>query len=168
MYDTRYISYDTYYIVYKKFSIVKSYSKCLWIVRYISVYHMNHIVSVNRTYCTIHRHVGWKWVFLLKFVVLFDLNKLLDFFNTKLLGNLIESNSHEPPPLLFLLQNLNYIHNTHFHMCKFIFYAINNVIKWRYNYLLFFYYYYESKKLECQEKKYKEKIIWIEKTKQKQ
>ena len=53
-------------------------------------------------------------------------------------------------------------------MCKFIFYAINNVIKWRYNYFLFCYYYYESKKLECQEKKYKEKIIWIEKTKQKQ
>ena len=30
--------------------------------------------------------------FLLKFVILFDLNKLLDFVNTKLLGNLIESN----------------------------------------------------------------------------
>ena len=30
--------------------------------------------------------------FLLKFVVLFDLNKLLDFVNTKLLRNLIESN----------------------------------------------------------------------------
>ena len=53
---------------------------------------MNRIVSVNRTYRTIHRHVGLKWVFLLKFVVLFDLNKLLDFVNTKFLGNLIESN----------------------------------------------------------------------------
>ena len=30
--------------------------------------------------------------FWLKFVILFDLNKLLDFVNTKLLGNLIESN----------------------------------------------------------------------------
>ena len=32
------------------------------------------------------------------------------------------------PSLLFLLQNLDYTHNTHFHMCKFIFYAINNVL----------------------------------------
>ena len=38
----------------------------------------------------IPRYVSLKWVFLLKFVVLFDLNKLLDFVNTKLLGNLIE------------------------------------------------------------------------------
>ena len=53
---------------------------------------MNCIVLMNRTCHTIHRHVGLKMVFLLKFVVLFDLNKLLDFFNTKLLGNLIESN----------------------------------------------------------------------------
>ena len=30
--------------------------------------------------------------------------------------------------LLFLLQNLDYTRNTHFHMCKFIFYAINNVL----------------------------------------
>ena len=52
---------------------------------------MNHIISVNHTYRTIHRHVGLKWVFLLKFFILFDLNKLLDFVNTKLLGNLIES-----------------------------------------------------------------------------
>ena len=43
-------------------------------------------------------------------------------------------------------------------MCKFICYAINNVIKWKYNYFLFCYYYYDSKKLECQEK-----IIWIKK-----
>ena len=50
---------------------------------------MNRIISVNRT---IHKHVSLKWVFLLKFVILFDLNKLLDFVNTKLLGNLIESN----------------------------------------------------------------------------
>ena len=53
---------------------------------------MNCIVSVNRTYCTIHKLIGSKWVFLLKFVVLFYLNKLLDFFNVKLLENLIESN----------------------------------------------------------------------------
>ena len=54
---------------------------------------MNHIVSVNHTYRMIHRHVGLKWVFLLKFVVLFDINKLY-FVNTKLLGNLIESNNY--------------------------------------------------------------------------
>ena len=30
-------------------------------------------------------------------MVLFDLNKLLDFFNTKLLGNLIESNKIVSP-----------------------------------------------------------------------
>ena len=62
---------------------------------------MNRIVSVNRT---IHRHVGLKLVFWLKFVVLFDSNKLLDLFNTKLLGNLIKSNSHEfffLPPFSF-------------------------------------------------------------------
>ena len=47
-------------------------------------------------------------------------------------------------------------------MCKFIFYTINNVIKWKYNYFLFCYYYYESKKIECQEK-----IIRIKKTKTK-
>ena len=39
----------------------------------------------------------------LKFVILFDLNKLLDFFNTKLLGNLIEFFFF----LLFILQNLD-------------------------------------------------------------
>ena len=115
----RYISYRV-----QKFS----YSKCSWIVQYRSI---NRIVSVNRTYRTIHRHVGLKLVFLLKFVVLFNLNKLLDFFNTKLLGNLIESNSHEFffSSLLFLLQNLDYTHNTHFHICKYIFYAINNKMK---------------------------------------
>ena len=63
---------------------------------------MNRIVSVNRTYRTIHRHVGLKWVFWLKFVVLFNLNKLLDFFNTKLLGNLIESNKIASPWVFFL------------------------------------------------------------------
>ena len=53
--------------------------------------------------------------------------------------------------LLFLLQNLDYTHNTHFHMCKFIFYAINNVLNE--NIIIFyFFYYFESKKLECQEK----------------
>ena len=64
-------------------------------------------------------------------MVLFDLNKLLDYFNTKLLGNLIESNSHEfffSPSLLFLLQNLDYTHDTHFHIDKFIIYAIINVL----------------------------------------
>ena len=35
--------------------------------------------------------------FLLKFVILFDLNKLLDFVNTKSLGNLIESNEIASP-----------------------------------------------------------------------
>ena len=55
---------------------------------------MNRIISVNRT---IHKHVSLKWVFLLKFVILFDLNKLLDFVNTKLLGNLIESNEIASP-----------------------------------------------------------------------
>ena len=58
---------------------------------------MNRIVPVNCSYRTIHRHVGLKWVFLLKFVVLFDLNKLLDFVNAKLLGNLIESNEITSP-----------------------------------------------------------------------
>ena len=52
---------------------------------------MNCIVLVNYTYHTIHRYVGLKWVFLLKFLILFDLNKFLDFINTKLLRNLIES-----------------------------------------------------------------------------
>ena len=58
---------------------------------------MNRIVSVNRMYRTIHRHVGLKWVFLLKFVIFSYLNKLLDFVNTKLLGNLIESNEIASP-----------------------------------------------------------------------
>ena len=40
---------------------------------------------------------GFKMSFLLKFVVLFDLNKLLEFVNTKLLGNLIESNEIASP-----------------------------------------------------------------------
>ena len=58
---------------------------------------MNRNVSVNHTYRMTHRHVGLKWVFLLKFVILFDLNKLLDFVNTKLLGNLIKSNEIASP-----------------------------------------------------------------------
>ena len=58
---------------------------------------MNRIVLVNRTNRAIHRHMGLKWVFLLKFVILFDLKKLLDFVNTKLLGNLIESNEIASP-----------------------------------------------------------------------
>ena len=129
---------DTYRIVYKKFHIVRTYRKWSWIVRYIGAYYMNCIVSVNRT---IHRHVGLKWVFLLKFVTLFDLNKLLDFVNTKLLGNLIESNEIANPcifsPILFHLQNLDYTHNTHFHMCKIIFYSINNVLNEN---IIFFYF----------------------------
>ena len=54
---------DTYRIVYKKFSIVRAYHKCSWIVRYIDAYRMNRIVSVNCTYRTIHKHVALKWVF---------------------------------------------------------------------------------------------------------
>ena len=57
---------------------------------------MNRIISINRMFRTIYRHVGLKWVFLLKFVVLFDINKLY-FVNTKLLGNLIESNEIASP-----------------------------------------------------------------------
>ena len=76
--------------------------------------------------------MGLKWVFLLKFVVLVDLNKLLDFVNTKLLGNLIESNEIASPWVFslpsFSPTNIDYTHNTHFHMYKFIFYAINNVL----------------------------------------
>ena len=59
---------------------------------------MNRIVSVNRTIHMIHRHGDLKWVFLLKFVVLFFfLNKFLDFFNKKLLRNLIKSNKIASP-----------------------------------------------------------------------
>ena len=45
-------------------------------------------------------------------------------------------------------------------MCKFIFYAINNVLNENIIILLFYYYYFQSKKLECQEK-----IIRIKKPK---
>ena len=83
---------DACRIVYKKFHIVRAYCKCSRIVRYIGAYRMNRIVLVNHTHCPIYRHVSLKWVLLLKFVILFDLNKLLDFVNTKSLGNLIESN----------------------------------------------------------------------------
>ena len=92
-----------WYVLYcmQKFT----HRKCSWIIQYINVFHMNRIVLVNRKILMIHRHRGLKWVFLLKFVALFDLNKLLDFFNTKLLGNLIESNKIAspwvPPPLSF-------------------------------------------------------------------
>ena len=54
--------------------------------------------------------------------------------------------------LLFLLQNLDYTYNTYFHIDKFIFYAINNVLNENMIIFLFCYYYFESKKLECQEK----------------
>ena len=100
--DPNFGGLSQYCIIYKKFRIIKVYRKCSWIVRYIGAYRMNRIVSVNPTYCTIHRHMGLKWFFLLKFVVLFDLNKLLDFVNTKLLGNLIESNEIASPWVFFL------------------------------------------------------------------
>ena len=91
----------------KKFYIVRAYCKCSWIVWYINEYCMNRIVSLNRAKRTIHRYESLKWVFFfffgLKFVILFDLNKLLDFFNTKLLGNLIEFFFF----ILFILQNLD-------------------------------------------------------------
>ena len=92
---------DIYCIIYIKFHIIRAYLKYSWIIWYTGTYCMNRIVSVNRTYCTIHKHIGLKWVFLLKFVVLFDLNKLLDFVNTKLLENLIESNEIASPWVFF-------------------------------------------------------------------
>ena len=73
-YDTRYVSYHVQKVSYPKYS---------WIVWYIGAYRMNHIAAVNCTYRTIHRHVSLNWVFLLKFVVLFDLNKLLSLFLKK-------------------------------------------------------------------------------------
>ena len=96
------VRYAICIILCTKSFIVRVYRKCSWIIWYISAYRMNCIISVNRPYRTIHRHVGLKWVFLLKFVVLFDLNKLLEFVNTKLLGNLIESNEIASPWVFFL------------------------------------------------------------------
>ena len=93
------VRYAIRIILCTKSFIVRVYRKYSWIVWYISAYRMNCIVLVNRT---IHGHVGLKWVFLLKFVVLFDLNKLLEFVNTKLLGNLIESNEIASPWVFFL------------------------------------------------------------------
>ena len=93
----RYVIRIVRYVSYRVQKV--SYRKCSWIVRYRSI---NRIVSVNRTYRTIHKHVGLKLIFLLEFVVLSDSNKLLDFFNTKLLGNLIESNKIASPWVFFL------------------------------------------------------------------
>ena len=93
------VRYAIRIILCTKSFFVRVYRKYSWIVWYISAYRMNCIVLVNRT---IHGHVGLKWVFLLKFVVLFDLNKLLEFVNTKLLGNLIESNEIASPWVFFL------------------------------------------------------------------
>ena len=61
--------------------------------------------------------------------------------------------------LLFFLQNLDYTHNIHFHIDKFIFYAINNVLDENVIIFYFFYDYYESKKLECQEKIQRKKLL---------
>ena len=55
--------------------------------------------------------------------------------------------------IFFLLQNLDYTHNTHFHIDKFIFYTINNILNENIIFFYVFFLYYESKKLECQEKK---------------
>ena len=44
-------------------------------------------------------------------------------------------------------------------MCKFIFYAINNVLNENIIIFYFFYYYFESKKLECQKKNIKKKLL---------
>ena len=56
------------------------------------------LYRIGKSYVSyVHRHVGLKWVFLLKFMILFDLNELLDFVNTKLLRNLIKSNEIANP-----------------------------------------------------------------------
>ena len=52
-------------------------------------------------------------------------------------------------------------------MCKFIFYAINNVLNENIIILCFVIILLSLKKLECQKKKYKEKIIRIKKPKKK-
>ena len=60
--------------------------------------------------------------------------------------------------ILFLLQNLDYMHNTHFHIDKFIFYAINNVFNE--NVIIFYFVIIiMSLKARMPRKKYKEKII---------
>ena len=69
------------------------------------------------------------------------------------------------PPLSFF--NLDYPHNTHFHMQKFIFYAINNVLNE--NIIIFnFVIIILSLKSQNFKKKYKEKIIRIKKPKKKE
>ena len=78
----------------KKFRTVREYRKCSWIVWYIGAYHMNCIVW----------YMSFFW---LKFMILFDLNKLLDFVNTKLLGNFIESNEIASPWVFFFLPSLS-------------------------------------------------------------
>ena len=68
------------------------------------------------------------------------------------------------PPLSFF--NLDYPHNTHFHMQKFIFYAINNVLNE--NIIIFnFVIIILSLKSQNFKKKYKQKIIRIKKPKKK-
>ena len=61
--------------------------------------------------------------------------------------------------LLFFLQNLDYTRNTYFHIDKFIFYAINDVL--HENMIIM------SLKSQNANKKYKDKIIRIKKQKKK-
>ena len=60
--------------------------------------HVHNIFTINHTWLVI---ISSK-----KFVILFDLNKLLDFVKTKLLGKLIESNEI-PSPWVFFLPSLS-------------------------------------------------------------
>ena len=68
--------------------------------------------------------------------------------------------------LFFLLQNLDYTHNTHFHMCKFIFYAINNVLNE--NIIIYFYFFISIMSLKSQNAKKKlleyktKKIVYVD------
>ena len=151
--------YCQYRILYKKFRIVIVYCRYLWIVKYIGAYCMNCIVSLNCIYCTIYKHVGLKWVFLLKFVVLFDINKLLDFFNTKLSKYLIVIVSNKITclwvfsPLLFLIQNLDYTLNTSlsYMQLQICFLCYENVLNENITIFYFCYYCYKSKKIKCKE-----------------
>ena len=66
------------------------------LIRRCILYESYRISESYNTYDT--QTWGSKWVFLLKFVVLFFfLNKFLDFFNKKLLRNLIKSNKIASP-----------------------------------------------------------------------
>lgn len=66
--------------------------------------------------------------------------------------------------ILFLLQNLDYTHNTHFHMCKFIFYAINNILNEN---IIIFYFVIIILSLKSQNAKKNIKKIYQNKKKQK-